>query len=199
MTQKDEDVWPTVRPEDLWIYDKLILSRMLGYECGPPGVSVPRPGNYIVRPITNLHGMGISAEIVHIRDRTDDLPVGHFWCQVFEGRHLSVDYMNGNQVLCVEGHRSSRELYKWDRWATVDDCVPLPTLLTDIASRYTTINCEFIGSKLIEVHLRNNPDFETLHDSIDVVWDGQSTIAPPGKQFVENRDYKRLGFFVPIS
>ena len=37
----DPDIWDKIKPDDLWIYDKLILSRKLGYLCGPAGVAPP--------------------------------------------------------------------------------------------------------------------------------------------------------------
>lgn len=191
----DEDVWPTIDPNDLWVYDKLILSRKLGYVCGPTGTSVPSPGEYIVRPITNLLGMGRGAKIHTIHEGTDHLPLSHFWCEVFTGRHLTVDYVDGEQVLCVEGFRSSRKLYKWDRWVAVDDRVPLPEILAPL-TKYGTINCEFIDGKLIEVHLRSNPDFSEQEHELHVVWEGDDVVPPPGMIFVESKDYKRLGFFV---
>jgi hypothetical protein len=192
----DEDVWPTIDPDDLWIYDKLILSRKLGYICGPVGTPVPQPGQYIVRPVTNLLGMGRGARIIHIENDTDHLTPSHFWCEVFTGRHLTVDYVAGEQTLCVEGFRSSRKLYKWDRWEVVDDRVPLPSILTPLV-KYGTINCEFIGGNLIEAHLRGNPDFHDGEQEIHVVWEGEDTTPPPGMTFVESSEYKRLGFFVP--
>ena len=39
-TQEDL-VWKKVDPDDIWVMDKLILSRKLGYNCGPVGQDVP--------------------------------------------------------------------------------------------------------------------------------------------------------------
>ena len=50
--------WNSIHPKDLWIYNKLILNRLLGHLCGPTGVPVPYSGYYIVRPSINLLGMG---------------------------------------------------------------------------------------------------------------------------------------------
>jgi hypothetical protein len=192
----DEDVWHTIDPDDLWVYDKLILARKMGYVCGPVGTSVPTPGQYIVRPITNILGMGRGARIIHIDEDTDHLAPSHFWCEVFTGRHLTVDYHYGEQVLCVEGFRTSKKLYKWDRWEVVDDRVPLPGILAPL-TKYGPMNCEFIGGHLIEAHLRGNPDFNG-ESEVHVVWEGDDISPPPGMTFVESKDYKRLGFFVPI-
>lgn len=194
----DDAIWPSVDPEDLWIYDKLILSRKLGYNCGPSGVKVPHAGLYIVRPITNLEGMGVGAEIKWINEDTYHLvPAGYFWCEVFEGRHLSVDYVFGDQVLCVEGIRDKHDpLYKWQEWKKVDDHIPLPEVLASLP--YKNINCEFVGGNLIEAHLRPNPDFQEDHDVVYPVWEGQSIEPPTGFRYKESPDYKRQGFFIPI-
>lgn len=81
----DDIMWNLCDPNDLWIYDKLILSRKMGYVCGPPGVPVPNADSYIVRPITNIEGMGRGAEILWLDDDTDHLPPGYFWCEIFDG------------------------------------------------------------------------------------------------------------------
>ena len=53
-----DDEWNHIHSEDLWVYNKLFLSRVLGYTCGPAGTTVPKPDFYIVRPMVNLLGMG---------------------------------------------------------------------------------------------------------------------------------------------
>ena len=191
----DEEAWNQSSIEDLWIFDKLILSKKLGYVCGPVGVDVPCPGEYVVRPITNIMGMGTGAEIVHLDQSTDFLPVGYFWCERFYGRHLSVDYYEGKQALCVEGMRKSNApLYKWSKWQRTDDNVPYPSVMGKI---FTYTNCEFIGNRLIEIHLRCNPDWIHGADTIYPVWDDEDITPPPGMVFVPDADYKRVGFFVP--
>ena len=54
----ETQVWKTCPPQDLWVMDKLIFSRMMGYTCGPVGMDVPRPDYYVVRPCVNALGMG---------------------------------------------------------------------------------------------------------------------------------------------
>lgn len=205
-----DDTWfeyDNCHPDDLWVYDKLILSRKLGYVCGPRGVLVPRPDYYIVRPITNIDGMGFGAEIMWIDDTRfwegkgspadfeDDIPLGFFWCEIFEGRHLSVDYLNGEQILCVEGFRlEDNPLYKWSSWRKSDDIVPLPDILKDLP--YEKLNCEFIDGNLIEVHVRHNPNFEKGYDEIYPVWDGEDITPPPGMIYIKDPNFKRQGFFV---
>ena len=54
---EDDDAWISCHKDDLWIFDKCILSTKLGYNCGPADMDVPEPGIYIVRPCVNLAGM----------------------------------------------------------------------------------------------------------------------------------------------
>jgi len=63
-------VWKTADPDDLWVMDKLILSRKLGYNCGPVGLDVPTPGYYIVRPCVNMLGLGLGAQKVWLECET---------------------------------------------------------------------------------------------------------------------------------
>jgi hypothetical protein len=193
MHPKTDDItWKNAADEDLWLFDKLILARTRGYVCGPVGVDVPKPGYYVIRPITNILGMGRGAFIQWIEQTTDSLPVGYFWCEVFTGRHLSVDYVDRKQSLCVEGFRDEdAPLYKWDRWEKVNDKVTYPFNQT-----FPLLNCEFIGGKLIEVHFRLNPDFREGYKVIHPIWDGEFILWELGLPLVEDREYLRRGFLV---
>jgi hypothetical protein len=190
LTVKDE--WNSVHPFDLWIYNKLQLSQVLGYTCGPAGLEVPKPGFYIVRPCINFMGMGRHARIEHLESDTEHLHPGEFWCEIFEGEHISVDYYKGQQELTIKGLRDSQDpLYKWKRWYKVERDLILPNILLDISSRYDWINCEFIGGKLIEIHLRRNPDFRYNNESVVPVWEGDKV-----ESYIEDNDYRRLGFII---
>lgn len=173
----DENVWPVTNRDDLWVFDKLILSRYLGYLCGPAGVKVPSPGEYVVRPIYNLYGMGLLARIEHIESATYHLHPAEFWCEKFEGRHISVDYENGRQVSAFEGLRKDGEpLYKFTHWVRVDDKIDYPHILKSgqhlLRGRYSRVNCEFIDGKLIEVHLRSGAqDLPENTEVVEVLWD----------------------------
>jgi cell surface protein SprA len=39
--------WNMCLPEDLWIFDKLIVAKKAGHLCGPRGIPVPKPGEKI--------------------------------------------------------------------------------------------------------------------------------------------------------
>jgi len=148
----EDFVWKNINPDDIWVLDKLILSRKLQYNCGPTGLDVSLPGYYIVRPCVNMLGLGLGAKRIWIEQETMHLPLGYFWCEWFSGRHLSIDYHWGKQVLAVEGIKSEDTFSKWSRWTKVSDTIALPNILKEFATRYEWINCEYIGGKLIEVH-----------------------------------------------
>lgn len=193
----EDRVWQTIDPDDIWVMDKLILSRKLGYDCGPVGLDVTTPGLYIVRPCVNMLGLGLGAQRVWLDCETMHLPVGHFWCEWFLGVHLSVDYHWGEQTLCVEGFKNSDSFTHWDEWKRVDDTVPLPSILNNLAKKYEWINCEFIDGKLIEVHLRHNEDFDGGIDHFIPVWEGQSTVPLEGYTYRDYPDiHGRIGAFV---
>lgn len=188
--------WKTADPEELWVMDKLILSRKLGYKCGPVGLDVPEPGWYIVRPCVNMMGLGLGAQKIWIEEETWKLPVGHFWCEWFEGRHLSIDYSYGLHKFTVEGFKSEDTFTRWDRWVKVPDFTHFPDVLDPFIDK-PNINCEFIGDKLIEVHFRANQDFDEDINEFIPVWEGQNTDPPAGYRYIHYPDiHGRIGAFV---
>jgi hypothetical protein len=197
MYLEGNDEWDQIHSEDLWVYNKLILGRVLGYTCGPVGTSVPRPDFYILRPSMNLLGMGRLARKEYIYKYTDSYHPSEFWCELFEGDHISVDYQNKEQRLTVLGTRDEMNpLYKWDMWEKIDIKVPYPKILEKLKGNYEWINCEFIGNRLIEVHFRQNPDFRYENDIAIPIWDTADLEKYPNHTFVSDSDYRRKGFMV---
>jgi len=195
--KEDIEIWNHCLVDDLWIYDKLILSKKLGYICGPKGVEVPNPDWYITRPITNLLGMGIGSKIVWIEKYTDEIPDGFFWSEVFVGKHLSVDYVDQKQVLCVEGFRDEHSpTWKWKEWRKVQETFKYPKICRELKGNYKNINIEMIDGNIIEVHLRLNPDWKEDYSSIIPYFEGDIFKIPDGYRYVEDQDYKRIGFYV---
>ena len=141
-------------------------------------------------------GLGLGAEKMWIEETTMHLPLGYFWCEWFEGRHLSVDYKWGLPTLCVEGFKSKDTLTRWDRWVKTNDFVHFPQVLDDFID-CPIVNCEFIGGNLIEVHLRSNPDFEQDIEEFIPVWEGQVPEPPDGYRYVDYPDlHGRIGAYV---
>ena len=199
MNQKDFDnEYYDLSADELWVYNKLQISRMMGYRCGPVGVNVPKPDNYIVRPAINFLGLGLGTKLMWLQDSTDDLPTGHFWCQVFRGNHYSVDYEYGKLVRVTQGIHGD-DITKWKKWTTVKKDFPLPHILINFRDK-PNINCEFIGNKLIEIHIRKNPDFSYNNNVFIPVWEGDHIDPPDGYRYVECPDVNgRIGAYVDIT
>jgi len=195
--QTDSDAWLNTPDHLLWIFDKLLLSKRLGYICGPAGVAVPKPDVYIVRPCMNLLGMGIGAKFMNLVESTDHLPPGHFWCEVFTGRHISVDYFRAEPILTVEGMRNSnRPLWKFEKWVKLDDTIEFPDQFKDLFETHDYINAEYIDGNLIELHFRTNPDFEHGNSEAIPVWNTDEIAVPEGYEYISKPDYKRKGFYI---
>ena len=189
--------WSNTEVDDLWLFDKLLLSKKLGYRCGPVGTMVPEPGKYIVRPCVNPMGLGLGAEKQHIIRTTDHLLPGHFWCEIFEGDHYSVDYEYGKPILTVQGIRDDKDLTKWKKWIKIEDHISFPEILQPYKDKYRYFNCEFIGDKLIEVHMRTNPDFVYGNTEYIPVFKGDSTKAPKGYRYIKDPElHGRIGAFI---
>lgn len=192
-----QEEWNTIHNSDLWVYNKLFLSRILGYNCGPIGVPVPKSDFYIVRPSFNLLGMGRFARIEWIEQYTDHLHPSEFWCEVFKGDHISVDYRNKHPELVVLGTKDSNDpLYKWNKWEKIDRFIEFPEVLKDLKGDYEYINCEFIGDKLIEVHFRQNPDFRYGNTVAIPIWNDQEVKETDNYNYIRDEDYRRKGFLI---
>jgi len=193
---ESSEEWNFIHNEDLWVYNKLFLSRVLEYNCGPAGVSVPRPDFYIVRPSMNVLGMGRFSRIEYLENNTENLHPSEFWCEVFVGEHLSVDYYKKQSSLVVKGIRESNSpLYKWSRWEKIEKKVKFPSILEKLVGNYDWINCEFIGDNLIEVHFRRNSDFRYGNTIAIPVWE-ENIIIDSKYQYIKDEDYHRKGFLI---
>lgn len=194
----EDTAWKNADVNDLWIFDKLIVARKMGYVCGPIGVDTPLADNYIIRPCVNILGMSRNAEFVWIEKDTTHLPSGFFWCEIFRGRHLSIDYKNGQQVLAVEGFRNSNDpLWKFSKWQKVKDNISIPQIFTHLTNKYEYINIEYIDGNPIEIHLRPNHDFIHGNTVAYPVWDSDNYEPPEeGLEFWNSPDYKRKGFWI---
>ena len=191
------DEWNSIHIEDLWVYNKLFLSRSLRYLCGPVGTSVPSPDHYIVRPSINLLGMGRFSRIEWIDRYTDHFHPSEFWCEIFHGEHISVDFRDKKAQLVVLGDRyDNKSLYKWKKWTKIDRDIEFPSTLNNLKGNYEWINCEFIGNKLIEVHFRQNPDFRYGNTVAIPVWKGDKIEKIENYTFVKDEDYLRKGFYI---
>ena len=195
----DKDVWAQCPVDYLWIYDKLILARKLGYQAAPAGIPVPQPGWYIVRPITNIRMMSRGAKKLWLTPAdTDSVPDGSFWSECFEGRHTSVDFHWGKQHLAVEGFRDDADrLDRFCRWQKITDTVTFPLVLQDLGQIAEWVNVEYVDNHIIEIHLRYNDDFSNHAGNIIYpVWRDRPFPQPPGTHWYNSPGGDRVGFWV---
>lgn len=186
-------------PNDRHLYNKLALSRILGYTCGT-GV-IPSSGVWIVRPITNFEGMGFGATIKHYEQGTT-IPEGMFYCEVFKGRHITIDYVRENgvwtQTETFEGFNTPENLVQFSRWKRVDYKYAIPPILRAVEANH--VNIEIVGGMIIEVHLRPNPD-PVMYDDFWPIWSEDQKAPFDNYVRIADKDDEtemgRLGFYVP--
>lgn len=189
-----DDEFNAIDVKDLWVYNKLQLSRVLGYNCGPAGTTVPKPDFYIVRPSINFLGMGRFSRLEWIEKDTEHLHPAEFWCEVFQGDHLSVDFYQKKADLVIIGTRDESDpLYKWRKWEKIDRNVEFPSILENLHGSYDWINCEFIGNHLIEAHFRRNPNFRYGNSVAIPVWDEN---IDENQTYIQDSGYLRKGFYI---
>ena len=178
----DEDVYIKYPRQREW-FNKLWIAELMGYDCGPAGVDVPKAGTYVVRPIYNLSGMGIGAEVKQLDKGDLSTPPGYFWCEYLRGSHYSVNYkwqidhrIGGKWIgiNCWEGVNMPINLTKFVEWKRSAYIPELPKSFAavkafeDLGEDVKTINVEFIDDNPIEVHLRHSTD--PAYDHIIPVW-----------------------------
>jgi hypothetical protein len=194
-------------PDDRWVYNKLALYERLGYECGPAGVGMPDHGEYIIKPIMNLDGMGRGARKVCVGGPVvhDDLRPGEFWCEWFYGKHLSTDLHrlgSGHWKVALRAEGTPSGCHRFTRWVRASGPGLTPIALQALRKATASIlddiklapvvNIESIGSRIIEVHLRGNPDFKS-DDEVELipVWSDSDRW-----EYRPDRDGARAGFMV---
>lgn len=177
---QDDDAYVKFPHHRKW-FNKLYVAELFGYDCGPAGLSPTKDGTYVVRPIYNLSGMGVGAHVKEIKAGEDAVPAGYFWCEYFDGPHYSADYVwqydrdmvNGKWLQpwkgssCWEGTNMPINLTKFVEWKRTDYIPKVPDELVCLRD-VKHINVEFIGDRVIEVHLRENADPHFSH--IIPVW-----------------------------
>lgn len=168
----DDDELYKMYPQHRKWFNKLWLAEQLGYKCGPAGIAPDEDGTYVVRPMMNLAGMGIGAEVKEIKagDKTQ-VPAGYFWCEYIPGKHYSATYKwqydrdniwghwrepwKGQS--CWEGVNFPLNLSKFVEWKKSDYIPEVPDLFVQLRD-VKIINIEFKGNSPIEVHLRDSPN-----------------------------------------
>jgi hypothetical protein len=211
MAVTDQEAWaqyPTLHS----YFNKLWVSDMLGYKCGPVGIPIPEDGKYIVRPTYNLNGMSAGANVDYYYK--GDLMIGslgYFWCEFFEGNQYSCDFEWDNakrewvQGATYLGTKEEKDLSKFTSWKRVSKKLVAPGLAS-LITHVKRINIEFIEDKPIEIHLRTSPD--PMYDELVPIWNDTpkttvDKLHKDGYSYVESYDnangfiqVARLGFMV---
>lgn len=176
---EDEDViaWYKYPQYRKWV-NKLYVADLFGYSCGPAGIPVPKSGNYVVRPIYNLAGMGVGATVQFLNpEDLHKVPPGYFWVEQFTGTHYSFDYVKINgkfqQLNCYIGTNTPDNLSLFTKWVRDEETCELPWVLEELDVE--KLNIEVIGDKIIEIHLRNGFDHMMWYKEIIPVFEGDST------------------------
>ena len=188
----DYQVWQDI-PAFRRLYNKLDLSLRLGYTCGPAGVPVPTTAEYVIRPIINLSGMGATAYVQKLKkDEDHDVPPGYFWCEMFEGDHVSINYSwrKGEifPINAIQGYNNKKELYRFFSWKKLED-IPdydLPNFISETMSAHR-VNVEFIGGNIIEIHGRHGLDMPK--DAVEIVPVWKDTEAEQHLMYNEAKDW----------
>lgn len=180
--KNDVNAWE-LYPDHRWIYNKLLLCEYQGIPCAPMPI---KPINYpvVIKPIVNLYGMGLDAVKVNNLEEFE----GHwlstkFWSQYFRGEHLSWDIvMLSGEIkfhTCFKGHKGD-SFGTFKLWESVHMDLPdvIKGLILDKFKDYSgCLNCETIGDKIIECHLRmGDIDLflsDKLKEGITAVYDGK--------------------------
>jgi len=202
-------------------WNKLYLAETMGYSCGPGGVRIPSTGEYVIRPIYNLIGMGVCTTIKVLKQGDcTSTPPGYFWCEYLEGNHYSATYENINgtwkPLHCWQGWNRKSNVVKFNKWIRSDYTPTIPKAIANI-NNVKYINIEYKGDNPIELHFRpsGNPDGTSIskwneyipiwHDTTQfekdkLVDQGYTWIDNPYDDWMEDMEpylnERRLGYYV---
>jgi hypothetical protein len=200
----DDQAWLKYPQYHKW-FNKLYVAEHFGYVCGPAGLAVPKAGNYVVRPIYNLLGMGVSAAVLYLTPNdTSYIQPGFFWVEYFSGTHYSVDYVKENgkfkQLVNFIGVNRPENLARFLSWTKTDHQFTLPKELEELDVEY--LNVEAIDDKIIEIHLRPGFNHMVEYQELIPVFESKDMMKP-GYTFLKEFDdadgwlnCTRLGYLV---
>ena len=165
----DLEAWQAY-PRHNWVYNKLQLARFQNLKAAPMPIE-PKSTDYpvIIRPITNLYGMGVNVKRVENQDEFyDEWHNTGFWTPIIDGRHFSYDVaiLNGKIVwyTMFEGYPFKTILGAFTHWQTYTQKErQLPKAVTRLIRKHFKdftgmINTECLENDrqrtIIECHLR---------------------------------------------
>ena len=158
----DEAVWENfinLRPYS----NKLYVSQLLHYDCGPMGV-FPKKYPVYCKPIYNLYGSGGGFAVYDEKEYMSKYKPGYYFMPLFEGEHRSVDVLIHDNVVfwsaTAIGHTlPENRFWCWELTETKtehhDIINKIITWSIQIIPSYSgAMNFEFIGNGVIEIHFR---------------------------------------------
>ncbi len=158
----DRELYQLLPIEDrLWM-NKLYLAERLGYICGPCGSNAPA-GEWVVRPIQNLGGMGAGGfykfvvETTGVNDTVKNRP-GYFWSEWFEGKSRFSEFIDDKPTYSYVSELDLKDIPIGGEkhWLESTDHIVLPDMIKGV-SKFMTL--EAIDDKIIEVTFRLIPDW----------------------------------------
>lgn len=167
----DLDAWLTYKDHN-WVYNRLMIAQLQSIDAAPMPI---RPRHYpvILKPITNMYGMGLG---IHKINNDTELQnywySNEFWMEYLEGEHISCDILLIDGKVqwhcCFLGYPMENNPGSFKYWESID--MPLPEkcnlLINKIGNHTGCINIELIGGNMIECHLRMGDITKLPNDEI---------------------------------
>jgi hypothetical protein len=149
-------------PRHRWIYNRLLVARSQGLDCGLDDAPPPRYPVFC-KPITNLKGMGAGTSVLeNEREFRANCRPGDFWMKLLTGEHVSSDWavVRGETAWCRHTRGIPGVAGTFDYW--IIEAHPRRGLerycrewiRTNLSDYTGMVNIETIGGRIIEAHLR---------------------------------------------
>lgn len=154
-------------PKSRWMLNKLYVHQKMGADCGPIGIE-PTKFPVWVKPVINVHGLGIKSRLVYDSNDLEYEP-GMMWMPYYSGVHMSYDILyNFNEIIEVYAAEGVGGPY-FNKWVVtkIEPTNKLRYLINrlsvcgELPERF---NIETIGDKLIECHPRWSEEFCLFYD-----------------------------------
>ena len=155
-------------PELRKFYYKPLLCDMQGLHNIPLADITPIYKKMIVKPVSNMYGMGIGCQIIDNIDDVEYQP-GYFLMELLYGDHISTDLIVENGVVkwfqSALGYPGTE--FTFDYWELVFDnnINHIEKFISEHLSDYSGVmNVECIGDGIIELTFRLSTQFIDLYD-----------------------------------
>ncbi|MDP3879402.1 MAG: hypothetical protein Q8Q07_03735 [Dehalococcoidales bacterium] len=167
----DDELAYELYEEHRWVYNKVLICRSQGIECGTDG-AVPSRFPVFGKPVQNLRGMGIGTGVITTpAELRQSLDGECMWMRLLEGEHISSDVavIQGKPVWWrhTKGIPAGRGTF--DYWVVQSGTLPAVEescgewIEKYLAGYSGMINLETIGGLIIDCHLRFSDQFVDLY------------------------------------